>query len=82
VVRLPFPKSHQHPLKTGRNSEIGAVCTLPEYAGQGFSARLMNVLIEKILSRGEIPFLHVRTTNERAIALHRRLGFADRVVFQ
>jgi ribosomal protein S18 acetylase RimI-like enzyme len=63
-------------------SEISAVCTLPEYAGQGFAARLMNVLIEKILSCGEIPFLHVRSTNQRAIELYRRLGFVDRLVFQ
>jgi ribosomal protein S18 acetylase RimI-like enzyme len=64
------------------HSEISAVCTLPEYAGQGFAARLVNVLVEKIAGRGEIPFLHVRTVNERAIALYRRLGFADRCVLQ
>jgi ribosomal protein S18 acetylase RimI-like enzyme len=63
-------------------SEISAVCTLPEYIGQGFAARLMNVLIEKILSCGEIPFLHVRSTNQRAIDLYRRLGFVDRLVLQ
>lgn len=69
-------------LRVSGHSEISAVCTLPEFAGQGFAARLMSVLIEKILNRGEIPFLHVRTTNERAIALYRRLGFADRCLFQ
>ncbi|MGB6820905.1 MAG: GNAT family N-acetyltransferase, partial [Candidatus Acidiferrales bacterium] len=63
-------------------SEISAVCTLPEFGGQGFAARLMTVLIEKILSCGEIPFLHVRTTNQRAIDLYRRLGFVDRLVSQ
>jgi ribosomal protein S18 acetylase RimI-like enzyme len=64
------------------HSEISAVCTLPEFAGQGFAAQLVNILVEKILSRGEIPFLHVRTTNQRAIALYRRLGFVDRLVLQ
>jgi ribosomal protein S18 acetylase RimI-like enzyme len=69
-------------LRVAGHSEISAVCTLPDYAGQGFAARLMNLLIEKIRNCGEIPFLHVRTTNERAIALYRRLGFADRCLFQ
>jgi ribosomal protein S18 acetylase RimI-like enzyme len=42
----------------------------------------MDVLMDKILSRGDVPFLHVRKTNERAIELYRRLGFADRFLFQ
>jgi ribosomal protein S18 acetylase RimI-like enzyme len=62
-------------------SEISAVCTHPEYTGQGLAALLMNVLIGEILSRGETPFLHVRSTNQRAIELYRRLGFADRLLY-
>jgi ribosomal protein S18 acetylase RimI-like enzyme len=63
-------------------SEISAVCTHPEYVGQGFAARLMNALVGMIVSRREVPFLHVRATNQRAIELYRRLGFADRLLFR
>jgi ribosomal protein S18 acetylase RimI-like enzyme len=69
-------------LRLPGHSEISAVCTHPEYAGQGLARRLMDVLIEKILSRGDVPFLHVRATNQRAIELYRRLGFTDRYLFQ
>jgi ribosomal protein S18 acetylase RimI-like enzyme len=63
-------------------TEISAVCTHPDFTGRGFAACLMVSLAEKIHSRGEIPFLHVRETNRRAIDLYRRLGFADRTVLQ
>jgi predicted GNAT family acetyltransferase len=58
--------------------EVSAVCTHPESTGKGYAAALMSVLVARIHSRGETPFLHVRPDNARAIALYRRLGFADR----
>jgi len=58
--------------------EVSAVCTHPESTGKGYAASLMSVLIAGIRSRGETPFLHVRPDNARAIALYRRLGFAER----
>jgi len=63
-------------------SEISAVCTHPEQLGQGFAAGLTTALIGMIVSRGEVPFLHVRATNRRALELYRRLGFAGRSLFQ
>jgi len=39
------------------------------------------VLIEKMRSQGETPFLHVRAGNTRAIALYERLGFRPRFQF-
>jgi ribosomal protein S18 acetylase RimI-like enzyme len=61
--------------------EISAVCTHPDHVGKGYAASLMSVLIEKLRRQGEIPFLHVRAQNARAIALYERLGFRTRFQF-
>jgi ribosomal protein S18 acetylase RimI-like enzyme len=63
-------------------TEVSAVCTHPDYTGQGLAAGLMGVLVEQIRGRGETPFLHVRQDNERAIELYRRLGFTERMLGQ
>jgi ribosomal protein S18 acetylase RimI-like enzyme len=63
-------------------TEVSAVCTHPDFAGRGFAAALMTVLIDGILERGEVPFLHVRASNERAIGIYRRMGFRERVTYQ
>jgi ribosomal protein S18 acetylase RimI-like enzyme len=60
-------------------AEISAVCTHPDYLGRGFAAGLIGALAERIRSRGEKSFLHVRGNNDRAIALYNRLGFETRV---
>lgn len=60
-------------------TEISAVCTHPNYLGRGHAATLMTTLMERIKGRGEVPFLHVREDNTRAIALYERLGFTKRV---
>lgn len=59
-------------------TEISAVCTAPEARGQGHAARLVLALVERILARGERPFLHVAEANTGAIALYERLGFESR----
>jgi ribosomal protein S18 acetylase RimI-like enzyme len=56
-------------------TEISAVCTDPGFRGQGLGARLTLAVAAGILSRGELPFLHVATTNDNAIRLYERLGF-------
>ena len=58
-------------------TEISAVCTHPNHLGHGYATAMMVELIGQIRSRNEIPFLHVRPHNARAIELYRRLGFAD-----
>jgi ribosomal protein S18 acetylase RimI-like enzyme len=62
-------------------TEISAVCTHPDYLGKGYASALLEMLMERICSRGELPFLHVRSTNVRAIQVYERLGFRKRANF-
>lgn len=59
-------------------TEISAVCTHPDYLGKGYAANLVGHQIQLILSKNQIPFLHVRDDNKRAIELYQRLGFQTR----
>ncbi|HXB65079.1 MAG TPA: GNAT family N-acetyltransferase [Solirubrobacteraceae bacterium] len=59
-------------------TEISAVCTKPEYRGQGLASRLMGALIAGIQRRSERAFLHVMSTNTGAIRLYEELGFRVR----
>ncbi|KUL31928.1 GNAT family N-acetyltransferase [Actinoplanes awajinensis] len=56
-------------------TEVSAVCTDPEFRGQGLAARLTLAVAAGILARGELPFLHTVHDNENAIRLYERLGF-------
>jgi len=59
-------------------TEVSAVCTHPDYRGMGYAAGLTALVAERILARGETPFLHVFTHNAPAIAVYRKLGFSVR----
>ena len=59
-------------------TEVSAVCTHPEFLGRGYARYLMIELMEKIIERGEQPFLHVRIDNTRAVELYQRMGFKVR----
>ena len=56
-------------------TEVSAVCTHPDHRGQGYAARLMQILIGRILAAGETPFLHTYPDNMGAIRLYEQLGF-------
>jgi len=58
--------------------EISAVCTHPDHIGRGYARRLINHLVNAILERNEIPFLHVSSDNARAKSLYESLGFTSR----
>lgn len=60
------------------HTEISAVCTHPAHAGRGYAAILISTLLKQVRGRGEVPFLHVRPANTRAVALYKRLGFVER----
>lgn len=59
--------------------EITTVATMPEFEGRGFAMALVGALVERILDRGETPFLTVRSDNTRAINIYKRLGFHERI---
>ncbi len=58
--------------------EVSAVCTRPGYNGRGYARALIIHLIDLIRSKNSTPFLHVMTSNERAIEVYRKLGFVTR----
>lgn len=62
-------------LHVGNFCEISAVCTHPDCLGKGFAAALMQHQLKLICNSDQIPFLHVRDDNDRAISLYERLGF-------
>jgi ribosomal protein S18 acetylase RimI-like enzyme len=63
-------------------TEVSAVCTHPEHLGHGYATALIHMLLQRIRSRGEQPFLHVLPQNTRAVQLYERLGFRRRVLLQ
>jgi len=65
----------------GEHREVSAVCTHPDAQGRGFARALMGRVINRMLRAGQIPFLHVESANERAIAMYESLGFARRAEF-
>src|SRR4051812_6983290 len=60
--------------------EITTVATLPGHESRGYATAIVRSLIERIRSRGERPFLTVRTDNTRAVEIYRRLGFKERTL--
>ncbi len=65
-------------LRLPGHTELSAVCTHPDFLGRGYAAGLMSLVTERIVRRGETPFLHVYDHNTRAIALYERLGWRRR----
>lgn len=58
--------------------EISAVCSHPDARGRGLTAPLMEELMARIVAEGKTPFLHVKTENDGAKAVYRKLGFSVR----
>jgi predicted GNAT family acetyltransferase len=67
-------------LKIPGYTEVTAGCTHPDHTGHGYARILTIEVMQRIRSRGETPFLHVREDNVRAIELYQRLGFSRRVL--
>jgi predicted GNAT family acetyltransferase len=65
-------------MKPGHHTEITAVCVHPDHRGRGYAQALLGAVARGIVARGEIPFLHVFSDNDSAIALYRRQGMEIR----
>jgi predicted GNAT family acetyltransferase len=59
-------------------AEISAVCTHPNYLGKGYAQQLLNFHINRIIAAGNIPMLHVRHDNDRAVDVYKKVGFQIR----
>ncbi len=64
-----------HPLPY---AEISAVCTHHHHLGKGYARQLILSQANRIKDAGDIPFLHVLESNDRAIKLYKSLGFTTR----
>ena len=70
LVAMTGQRLHPQPY-----TEVSAVCTHPDHLGKGHASALVQHQVQLILQQGQVPFLHVREDNNRAIALYERLGF-------
>jgi len=67
-------------VRCGGFAEVSAVCTHPDHQGRGYASALVSAVMTGMTSRGETPFLHVRSENVAAIRVYERLGFTSRRV--
>ena len=58
-------------------TEVSAVCTHPDHLGKGYAYALMQHQVNLILNNNQVPFLHVRADNARAIEIYERIGFKE-----
>ena len=59
-------------------TEISAVCTHPNHAGKGYAKQLLLRQVHRMIIGGNIPLLHVKEENSKAINMYKRLGFEIR----
>jgi ribosomal protein S18 acetylase RimI-like enzyme len=60
--------------------EISAVCTHPDFRGQGLASRLTRDLVRRIQNAGDVAYLHTEEDNGAAQSVYERLGFRRRAV--
>jgi ribosomal protein S18 acetylase RimI-like enzyme len=68
-------------LRLDRFTEISAVCTDPEFRGQGHARGLVEFLVAQTLAEGKVPFLHVKEENGAKL-LYEKIGFHVRRAIQ
>jgi ribosomal protein S18 acetylase RimI-like enzyme len=62
-------------------TEISAVCTHPDFRGQGHARALVEFLVAQTLAEGNVPFLHVKEENGAKL-LYEKIGFRVRRTMQ
>jgi predicted GNAT family acetyltransferase len=62
--------------------EISGVCTHPDARRRGLAAALTVHIANGIRGRGDVPFLHVVSTNTAALAVYQQLGFRTRAIVE
>jgi GNAT superfamily N-acetyltransferase len=65
-------------LAAGPYTEVSAVCTHPDFVGQGLAQRVLPHVLNYILQKGQIPYLQLYPDNLPAYRLYQRLGFVER----
>lgn len=60
------------------HQEISAVCTHPDFRGQGLARRLTARLVSHIQGQGDVPILHTEWDNYAAQSIYASLGFHHR----
>jgi ribosomal-protein-alanine N-acetyltransferase len=59
-------------------AEVNTLCVLPAFRRQGFGRLLMDALVRELTARrSERLFLEVAADNAAAVALYRKMGFAE-----
>jgi ribosomal protein S18 acetylase RimI-like enzyme len=66
---------------TGDWREVSAICTHPDVRGRGYARALIGRVVNRMLRAGQMPFLHVYSTNTPAIDVYLALGFVRRAEF-
>jgi GNAT superfamily N-acetyltransferase len=66
-------------LHTYNYAEVSAVCTRPGHTGKGYARQLILSQINRMKASGEIPYLHSRADNDRALKVYEGLGFKTRI---
>jgi ribosomal protein S18 acetylase RimI-like enzyme len=64
-------------LHAGPYREVSGVCTHPGHQGRGLARRLSLQVLRLQMQRGQLPFLHVISSNATAHALYEKMGFRD-----
>ena len=59
-------------------TEISAVCTHPDFRGNGFAQALVAAVAAGVRVRGETPFLTVLASNVNAIRVYEKAGLVQR----